>query len=84
LNWDSEYSAWTQSGLTVDASYQFSNSGESAQANWNQPQTDAYNIGYAFAKHFGPTYGTGLVTSFEVRKYLHNTNANIKTTSQRY
>ena len=65
LNWDTEYGKWQQGGLTVHVSIQFTNK-DVPQSVWNDPYTAAYNYGYAFARHFGPTFGTGHVRSLEV------------------
>ncbi|MEM7112852.1 MAG: discoidin domain-containing protein [Chloroflexota bacterium] len=63
LNWDREYGAWTGADLELDASFQFSGVDE---ADWDTPYQSAYDIGYAFASHFGPTHGTGHLTTLEV------------------
>ncbi|HXH18187.1 MAG TPA: discoidin domain-containing protein [Chitinophagales bacterium] len=64
LNWDREYSAWRKAGLKVTASIQFEQK-KMPQIIWNNPYQCAYNYAYAFAKHFGPTYGNGLVQAME-------------------
>lgn len=65
LNWNREYAAWNANGLPVQASIQFSNSNTPAST-WDTPYQSAYNYGYAFARHFGPSYGTGHVRIMEV------------------
>ncbi len=64
LNWDKEYQAWNNAGLKVQASVQFTNK-SIPQANWNDPYNAGYNYAKAFAQHFGPTKGNGLVEIFE-------------------
>ena len=65
LDWDWEYSGWNAAGLEVEVSIQFTASMFN-QNSFNDPYMAAYNYGYAFAKHFGMTYGTGLVATLEV------------------
>eukprot|EP01041_Mallomonas_annulata_P005784 gene5784-11685_t len=65
LSWDWEYSGWNAAGLEVQASIQFTAS-MFAQSTFNDPYYAAYNYGYAFARHFGSTYGTGQVATIEV------------------
>ena len=64
LNWDTEYGAWNNASLMVDASIQFTNKSFS-QSVWDHPEQAASNYGNAFAKHFGPG-GKGLVAAMEV------------------
>ncbi len=67
LDWDREYAAWNAAGLKVQASIQFSEwTPPTRMANWDNPYLAAYNYGFAFARHFGPTYGNGLVDVMEV------------------
>ncbi len=67
LNWNHEYGAWRNKGLKVQASIQFSNySSVTSMANWNNHYQTAYNYGYNFARHFGPTYGNNLVDVMEI------------------
>ncbi len=65
LNWDREYGAWLAAGLPVEASIQFLER-TVPQASWDDPALAGYNYGYAFARHFGPTAGTGHVHALEV------------------
>lgn len=65
LDWDREYQNWQNAGLEVQTSIQFTTSWL-PQNIWNNPYQAAYNYGYAFANHFGPTNGNGLVTRMEV------------------
>lgn len=65
LNWDREYGAWVQAGLPVDASIQFIKDVFPPEV-WDDPYIAGYNYGYAFARHFGPTHGTGHVRVMEV------------------
>ena len=77
LNWDTEYSAWVATGLTVDASIQFVDSDTNyAENQWNNVSGSGYNYGYAFAKHFGPN-GANLIMQAEVGNepwYLSSTD----------
>lgn len=65
LNWDDEYEQWVEANMTVEASIQFTNASHPMSV-WNNPYNAAYNYGYQFARHFGPTYGNGLVECLEV------------------
>ncbi|KYR02695.1 hypothetical protein DLAC_00154 [Tieghemostelium lacteum] len=65
LNWDTEYQEWREAGMKIEMAIQFSNDSNWAQcaydpAKWPNPYQNAYNYGYAFARHFGPTYGNNL------------------------
>ncbi len=63
LDWDREYSEWKASGLKVQTTVKF---GEIEAKLWDDPYQAGYNYGYAFAKHFGPTTGNGLVDAMEI------------------
>ncbi|MCP3928277.1 MAG: discoidin domain-containing protein [Bacteroidetes bacterium] len=63
LNWDREYKAWEKTGLQVDATLQMHHFKPSE---WEFPYESAYQYGYQFATHFGPTKGNGLVETVEV------------------
>lgn len=65
LDWDREYQTWKNAGLEIQTSIQFTTSWL-PQNLWNNPYQAAYNYGYAFANHFGPTNGNGLVSRMEV------------------
>lgn len=65
LNWDNEYTTWKTAGLEVEASIQFTPS-DFPQSVFSNPYQAGYNYGFAFAKHFGRTYGTGDVSTMEV------------------
>ena len=64
LNWDPEYTSWNQAGLPVEASIQFTPS-MFPQSLFRDPYADGYRFGFAFARHFGPTNGTGDVVAME-------------------
>ncbi len=64
LNWDLEYQAWINAGLEVQATIQFGPYWEDFE--WDDPFQSAYDYGYNFAYHFGPTHGKGLVRTMEV------------------
>lgn len=65
LNWDTEYAAWKTAGIPAQVSVQFTNASH-PEGVWSKPYTAAYNYGYAFARHFGPTHGNGLVNALEI------------------
>ena len=65
LNWDIEYQSWNDAGLKVQASIQFLSSMQPLSV-WDTPYESAYNYGYAFANHFGPTNGNGLIDAMEI------------------
>ncbi|GIV33198.1 MAG: hypothetical protein KatS3mg031_0733 [Chitinophagales bacterium] len=65
LNWDREYQAWKDAGLTIQASIQFTGK-TFPQADWENPYRAAYNYGYAIARHFGPTAGNSLIEGIEI------------------
>jgi serine/threonine-protein kinase ATR len=65
LDWDTEYEAWVKGGLEVDASIQFLQSAQPTSA-WDDPYEAGRGYGQAFACHFGPTKGDGLVRAMEV------------------
>lgn len=65
LNWDDEYGEWNDANMTVQTSIQFTNASHPVSV-WNNPYNAAYNYGYQFARHFGPTYGNGMVECMEV------------------
>lgn len=68
LNWDDEYSTWHNAGLNVQATIQFTGTGDYSfpPEVWDTPYASAYQYGREFALHFGPTYGTGTVAAMEV------------------
>ncbi|MBI9038340.1 MAG: hypothetical protein JEY97_09425 [Bacteroidales bacterium] len=65
LNWDREYKAWTDAGLSVEACITFNNSIFPSEK-WSNPYQSAYDYGKEFAKHFGPTYGNSMVKIIEI------------------
>lgn len=67
LNWDREYQAWNDAGFDVHATIQFLNKTVDTSTNkWNNPFQAGYNYGKAFAEHFGPSPGNGLIKVMEV------------------
>lgn len=69
LNWDREYQEWVNEDIPVQASIQMYQSyiGKFQDTAWtNNPWQTAYNYGYNFAMHFGPTHGNGMVEMLEV------------------
>lgn len=65
VQWDKEYAAWRQAGGTVLASIKFDNQTQPLSG-WNNPYQQAYNYGFAFARHFGRLHGNGLVDGIEI------------------
>lgn len=65
LDWDREYEVWNSAGMGVFASIQFSNVTQPENI-WDNPYQAAYNYGFAFAEHFGPGVGNGLVQRIEI------------------
>lgn len=65
LDWDREYLAWDTAGLDVFVSLQFTNQNQ-PESSWDNPFQAAYNYGFSFAQHFGPSTGNGLVKRIEV------------------
>lgn len=65
LDWDLEYQAWRDAGLSVQTSIQFIPDFH-PESMWDDPYGAAYAYGEAFARHFGPTSGNGLVDALEV------------------
>jgi serine/threonine-protein kinase ATR len=65
LNWDTEYQVWQDSGMSVQTSIQFTTDYQ-PESSWDDPYEAAYAYGEAFAAHFGPTVGNGLVSALEV------------------
>ena len=63
LDWDKEYREWRKAGLPVQASLQFQRFDADE---WDTPYESAYAYGHAYARHFGPTHGNGLVDRVEV------------------
>ena len=63
LNWDTEYTAWDNANMTVDASIQMRSF---RQSRWKFPEQSAFHYGKEFAKHFGPQHGNGLISAMEV------------------
>uniref|UniRef100_A0A383VQX7 F5/8 type C domain-containing protein n=1 Tax=Tetradesmus obliquus TaxID=3088 RepID=A0A383VQX7_TETOB len=65
LDWDREYGAWKKAGIPVSVTYQWDKFVAPPAAWGPDPYGTAYNLGFKFARHFGPTAGTGNVASFE-------------------
>ncbi len=65
LDWDREYQAWADAGLDVNVTLQFMR-WKFPEHKWDSVEQASYNYGYTFARHFGPTYGNGLVKLFEI------------------
>ena len=62
VNWDLEYADWKKAGMDIQASLQFY---RFDPKDWNSPQKSAYQYAFAFANHFGPKNGNGLVCTIE-------------------
>ena len=67
LNWDREYGAWVKAGLSVHASIQFLMYSFPPSV-WDNPRIAGEGYGRAFANHFGPSEGNGLVSAVEVSR----------------
>jgi hypothetical protein len=65
LNWDTEYALWKKAGANIQVSIKFDNQTQPLWI-WDNPYQNAYNYGYAFAKHFGQMHGNGLVDALEI------------------
>lgn len=65
LNWDTEYGLWKKAGAKIQVSIKFDKQTQPLSM-WDNPYQNAYNYGYAFAKHFGAMQGNGLVDAVEV------------------
>lgn len=63
LDWDKEYADWQATGVKIQASLQFFRFAPEA---WSRAEQSAYNYAYAYARHFGPTQGNGLISTIEV------------------
>ena len=63
LDWDKEYTRWRAAGLPIQASLQFQ---RFEPGQWTTPYESAYAYGFAYARHFGPTHGNGLIDRVEV------------------
>lgn len=64
LNWNKEYSFLKNKGFDVNTTILFKNSTFPASG-WHNPEKNAFDFGYAFAKHFGKTKGYDLNSSVE-------------------
>ena len=65
LDWDAVYRAWRATNLRVVVTIQFTADDFPAAAWLPNPRAAAYQLGYHFARHFGPTAGNGLVSAVE-------------------
>jgi len=69
LDWDDEYAQWNNNSVEVQVAFQFLKSQQSYD-DWGENDTHVYqsakSFGKAFSRHFGPTYGTGNVFTFEI------------------
>ncbi|EKX55234.1 hypothetical protein GUITHDRAFT_99015 [Guillardia theta CCMP2712] len=65
LDWSWEYPGWKAADLEVHTCLQFT-SDMFPQRVWDSPYLAAYRYGFAFAKHFGRSSGTGDVSTLEV------------------
>lgn len=65
LNWDREYSFWKSAGIQASASIQFKNK-TVPEKMWTKPDQQAYQYGFDFARHFGPTSGRNLLDFAEI------------------
>ncbi len=51
MNWNTEYNAWKDGGLSIDASITFKNPGF-MDSLWTRPESQAYEFGKLYGKHF--------------------------------
>ncbi len=66
LDWDREYGAWHDRGIEdIDTSIQFTAAGGFPVASFDDPYAAGFGYAQSFARHFGPTSGTGTVTAME-------------------
>ncbi len=63
VNWNQVYGSWQKQGFETDACVMFHNF---PPETWKDPARDAYTYGLAFAKAFGPTSGSKVVSSVEI------------------
>jgi serine/threonine-protein kinase ATR len=64
-NWNTLYGQWVDVGVQVNACIQFGSNYDSI-GEWINPAADARKYGEAFATAFGPTVGSGVVTSVQI------------------
>jgi len=64
LNWDREYSVWKQAGLKVSSTIMFT-ARTTPTHSWSDPAENARKYGFAYARHFGKSYGNGLIDLIE-------------------
>lgn len=62
-NWNNIYGPWKQNGFHTLAAVQM---GGFTDASWVGKTGEAEKYGRAFAQHFGPTHGNGLVESVQI------------------
>jgi serine/threonine-protein kinase ATR len=63
VDWGKLYGSWTRAGFDIDACVMFD---DLAPQRWKDPPRDARNYGAAFARFFGPSGGSGLVSAVEI------------------
>ncbi len=63
VNWNTIYQSWANEGYRINTAIQFS--GYQASG-FNNLAADAKKYGKAFATHFGPAVGNGLVSSVQI------------------
>ena len=63
INWDELYEPWVEQGYRINAVLMFDGFTDEA---WDDPAGAARAYGRAFAEHFGPSVGNGLVASVQL------------------
>ncbi|QQE09920.1 hypothetical protein JD969_10350 [Planctomycetota bacterium] len=69
VNWDNVYGNWEAGGVSVHASLMLHKFPEASD--WANVEADAKAYGRAFAQHFGPSAGNGLVKTVEIGNEPH-------------
>ena len=80
LDWDVVYRTWAATALRVVVTIQFTTDDFPASTWLPDPYGAAYQLGYRFARHFGPTSGKGLVSAVEFGNEPWDYNATFYTT----
>ena len=62
INWDDLYQGWVDQGYRINAAVMLNFD----ESQWQDPAAEARAYGQAFAEHFGPSLGNGLVESVQI------------------
>ncbi|MCX7799276.1 MAG: hypothetical protein N2109_02925 [Fimbriimonadales bacterium] len=63
VQWEQLYGSWKKEGYDVHATLMFE---ELPPVKWSDPERDAFAYGFCFARWFGPSSPSGLVSSVEI------------------